>query len=246
MAGRAAAVVGHDAVRQDARERVRGEARYTADIQLPGMLHTAVLRSPHAHARVKQIDLAPALALPGVHGALGPGEAKGLEEEAGLLRRAQSRRSRPTRSRRPAVPSRRSRSSGNRSMRFSTRRRLYGESSSQRRPPVRARGLRQGARVGRRRHRGHVPHLSRASQLDGDAPVGLRVGRRHAQRLHLDAVHLGRAQRRRGGARDPGQQRACRLRVHGRRLRRRRTIPANTRSSRPSSQSAPDARCGVR
>ena len=77
-------VVGHDAVRQDARERVRGEARYTADIQLPGMLHTAVLRSPHAHARVKKIDLAPALGLPGVHGALGPGDAKGLEEEPGF------------------------------------------------------------------------------------------------------------------------------------------------------------------
>ena len=68
---------------KDALERVRGEARYTADLQLPGMLHTAVLRSPHAHARVKAIDLAPALALPGVHAALGPGEAKGLEEEAG-------------------------------------------------------------------------------------------------------------------------------------------------------------------
>ena len=79
-------MVGHDAVRQDARQRVRGEARYTADIQLPGMLHAAVLRSPHAHARVKQIDLTRALAMPGVHGAIGPGEAKGLEEEAGLLR----------------------------------------------------------------------------------------------------------------------------------------------------------------
>ncbi|HEY8705455.1 MAG TPA: xanthine dehydrogenase family protein molybdopterin-binding subunit [Gaiellaceae bacterium] len=78
------AVVGRPAVRQDAPERVRGEARYTADIQLPGMLHTAVLRSPHAHARVKRIDLAPALALPGVRGALGPGEATGLEEEAGF------------------------------------------------------------------------------------------------------------------------------------------------------------------
>ena len=77
-------VVGRDAVRQDARERVRGEARYTADIQLPGMLHTAVLRSPHAHARVKAIDLSPALAMPGVHGALGPGDAKGLEEEPGF------------------------------------------------------------------------------------------------------------------------------------------------------------------
>jgi xanthine dehydrogenase YagR molybdenum-binding subunit len=77
-------VVGRDAVRQDALERVRGEARYTADIQLPGMLHTAVLRSAHAYARVKQIDLAPALALPGVHAALGPGDAKGLEAEPGF------------------------------------------------------------------------------------------------------------------------------------------------------------------
>lgn len=78
------AVVGRPAVRQDGPERARGEARYTADIQLPGMLHAAVLRSPHAHARVKRIDLAPALALPGVRGALGPGDAKGLEEEAGF------------------------------------------------------------------------------------------------------------------------------------------------------------------
>jgi CO/xanthine dehydrogenase Mo-binding subunit len=76
-------VVGRDAARQDAAARVRGEARYTADIQLPGMLHTAVLRSPHAYARVRKIDLAPALALPGVHAALGPGDAKGLEDEPG-------------------------------------------------------------------------------------------------------------------------------------------------------------------
>jgi xanthine dehydrogenase YagR molybdenum-binding subunit len=62
---------------------VRGEARYTADIKLPGMLHAAVLRSPHAHARVRRIDLAPAVALPGVRAAIGPGEAHGLEEEAG-------------------------------------------------------------------------------------------------------------------------------------------------------------------
>ena len=75
------AVVGRPAPRKDALQRVRGQARFTADIQLPGMLHTAVLRSPHAHARVERIDLAPALALPGVRAALGPGEAKGLERE---------------------------------------------------------------------------------------------------------------------------------------------------------------------
>jgi CO/xanthine dehydrogenase Mo-binding subunit len=76
-------VVGRPAARKDAPERVRGEARYTADIRLPGMLHAAVLRSPYAHARVQSIDLAPALAEPGVRGALGPGEAKGVDEEAG-------------------------------------------------------------------------------------------------------------------------------------------------------------------
>src|SRR5690349_21901849 len=77
-------VVGRPAVRKDARERVRGEARYTADIQLPGMLHAAVLRSPYAHARVKSIDLSPALGLPGVRGAVGPDDAPGLDREAGF------------------------------------------------------------------------------------------------------------------------------------------------------------------
>jgi xanthine dehydrogenase YagR molybdenum-binding subunit len=75
-------VVGREAVRTDARERVRGEARYTADVQLPGMLHTAVLRSPYAHGRVSSIDLAAALELPGVRAVLGPNEAKGLVGEA--------------------------------------------------------------------------------------------------------------------------------------------------------------------
>ena len=78
------AVVGKPAPRKDGHERVRGEARYTADLKLPGMLHAAVLRSPHAHAKVRRIDLAPALALPGVRAAIGPGEARGLEEEAGF------------------------------------------------------------------------------------------------------------------------------------------------------------------
>jgi len=77
-------VVGRPAPRKDGRERVRGEARYTADLKLPGMLHAAVLRSPHAHAKVSRIDLAPALALPGVRAGIGPGEAHGLEVEAGF------------------------------------------------------------------------------------------------------------------------------------------------------------------
>ena len=54
----------------DAMERMRGVARYTDDLKLPGMLHAKILRSPHAHARIKGIDLAPALALPGVFAAV--------------------------------------------------------------------------------------------------------------------------------------------------------------------------------
>jgi xanthine dehydrogenase YagR molybdenum-binding subunit len=76
-------VVGRPAVRKTALERVRGEARFTADIHLPGMLQAAILRSPHAHARVKSIDFSAALALSGVRAAIGPGEAPGLEREAG-------------------------------------------------------------------------------------------------------------------------------------------------------------------
>jgi xanthine dehydrogenase YagR molybdenum-binding subunit len=76
-------VVGRPATRKDGLERARGEARFTADHRPPGMLHAAILRSPHAHARATRIDLAPALALPGVRAALGPGEAAGLDAEAG-------------------------------------------------------------------------------------------------------------------------------------------------------------------
>jgi CO/xanthine dehydrogenase Mo-binding subunit len=76
-------VVGQPATRVDGLERARGEAVYTADLKLPGMLHTAVLRCPYAHARVASIDLAPALALPGVHAAIGPNDLPQLEEECG-------------------------------------------------------------------------------------------------------------------------------------------------------------------
>ncbi|MEF2975765.1 molybdopterin-dependent oxidoreductase [Subtercola sp. YIM 133946] len=45
---------------------VSGQEPYTLDIAVPGMLHLAVLRSPHSHARIVSIDTAAARALPGV------------------------------------------------------------------------------------------------------------------------------------------------------------------------------------
>ncbi|MGF7160647.1 CO/xanthine dehydrogenase Mo-binding subunit/aerobic-type carbon monoxide dehydrogenase small subunit (CoxS/CutS family) [Rhodoligotrophos appendicifer] len=45
---------------------VTGHARYTMDVEMAGLLHLKVLRSPHAHARIRHIDRTKALALPGV------------------------------------------------------------------------------------------------------------------------------------------------------------------------------------
>ena len=45
---------------------LRGQGRYLDDIKLPGMLHAAVLGSPHAHAKIISIDTSKAEALPGV------------------------------------------------------------------------------------------------------------------------------------------------------------------------------------
>ncbi len=59
-------VVGKDVQRTDAIPKVTGAALYVADIQMPGMLHGAVLRSPHPNARIISIDLTAARAMPGV------------------------------------------------------------------------------------------------------------------------------------------------------------------------------------
>jgi CO/xanthine dehydrogenase Mo-binding subunit len=77
------AVVGRDAQKVDGYERARGEARYTADLRLPGMLHAAALRSPLARARARAIDASEALAMPGVRALLGPDEADELTGEPG-------------------------------------------------------------------------------------------------------------------------------------------------------------------
>ena len=50
----------------DAHERVTGTLDYVLNVELPGMLHARVLRSPHAHARIRRIDTSRAEAAPGV------------------------------------------------------------------------------------------------------------------------------------------------------------------------------------
>ena len=59
-------VVGTRPVRHDGVDKVTGKALYGADVQLPGLIHGKVLRSPHAHARIKSIDTGKAEAHPAV------------------------------------------------------------------------------------------------------------------------------------------------------------------------------------
>ena len=58
--------VGTRPVRPDGVPKVTGAAKFGADYHLPGMLYGMVLRSPHAHARIRSIDTSRAEALPGV------------------------------------------------------------------------------------------------------------------------------------------------------------------------------------
>jgi len=60
-------VVGKPLQKVDGLAKATGALQYADDIVLPGMLHAKTLRSPHAHANIKRIDVSKALALPGVH-----------------------------------------------------------------------------------------------------------------------------------------------------------------------------------
>ncbi len=59
-------VIGTPQLRRDAREKVTGEAKYAADIRLPGMLHAKLVRVPAHGAKLKSVDLSGAKAIPGV------------------------------------------------------------------------------------------------------------------------------------------------------------------------------------
>jgi CO/xanthine dehydrogenase Mo-binding subunit len=58
--------IGKRTIRPDGADKVTGRAQYSADTTMPGMIWGKVLRSPHAHARIKSIDTSAAEKLPGV------------------------------------------------------------------------------------------------------------------------------------------------------------------------------------
>jgi xanthine dehydrogenase YagR molybdenum-binding subunit len=67
------AVVGIETARVDGAVKATGAARYTYDVDLPGMLHGAILRSPYPHARVRNVDFSEARRLAGVRAAIDRG-----------------------------------------------------------------------------------------------------------------------------------------------------------------------------
>ena len=67
--------IGKSEPRRDLPEKLTGEAKYTADVQLPGMLFGKILRSPHPHARILSINVDAARSLPGVRAVVTPFDA---------------------------------------------------------------------------------------------------------------------------------------------------------------------------
>ena len=68
MSEKAFKVIGSRPIRPDGVDKVTGRANFGADLNMPGMLYGRVLRSPHAHARIKRIDVSRAKAIEGVYG----------------------------------------------------------------------------------------------------------------------------------------------------------------------------------
>jgi CO/xanthine dehydrogenase Mo-binding subunit len=78
-------VVGESAPRADAPPKVKGEFLYGSDLAREGMLYGATLRSPHAHARIVNIDVAPARGMPGVRAVITADDLP-TREKFGLMR----------------------------------------------------------------------------------------------------------------------------------------------------------------
>jgi CO/xanthine dehydrogenase Mo-binding subunit len=70
-------IIGHSVLRQDALSKVTGRAKYAADLEFPRMLHAKVVRTPCAHARIKQIFFDEVLRMPGVVAVLAPDDVPG-------------------------------------------------------------------------------------------------------------------------------------------------------------------------
>ena len=78
-------VLGKRPVRHDGADKVTGKAVYTSDLHLPNMAQGKIIRSPHAHAKIKSIYTAAALKLPGVLAVVTGEDWPNLEEKFAIM-----------------------------------------------------------------------------------------------------------------------------------------------------------------
>src|SRR5499427_7677790 len=74
--------IGLSIPRPDGPDKVTGHVQYVADLNPRGLLHTKLLRSPHAHAKIVRIDVSRAKALPGVRAVLTAADIPQLKKKA--------------------------------------------------------------------------------------------------------------------------------------------------------------------
>lgn len=78
-------VIGTRPIRPDGVDKVTGRALYGADIQQPGLIYGKILRSPHAHARIRAIDTRAAAQVPGVRAIVTAADMPALADEVTSL-----------------------------------------------------------------------------------------------------------------------------------------------------------------
>ncbi|MGE3913520.1 MAG: xanthine dehydrogenase family protein molybdopterin-binding subunit, partial [Chloroflexota bacterium] len=81
------AVIGRSLPRVDGAEKVTGQARFTADLRIPGLLHARLVLSPYANARIVSIDTSAAEAVPGVVGVYKASDLPLVEPDSGSRKR---------------------------------------------------------------------------------------------------------------------------------------------------------------
>ncbi len=81
------AVIGKSLPRVDGAEKVTGQARYTGDLRIPGLLHARLVLSPYANARIVSVDKAAAEQVPGVVGVYTAADLPLVEPDSGSRKR---------------------------------------------------------------------------------------------------------------------------------------------------------------
>jgi CO/xanthine dehydrogenase Mo-binding subunit len=78
-------VLGQRPIRHDGADKVTGKAIYAADVQLPNMAFGKLVRSPHAHAKIKSIDASEALKVPGVFAVVTGADFPDLKDKMAVM-----------------------------------------------------------------------------------------------------------------------------------------------------------------